>query len=312
MSPTASRHTRQLLVGFALFLLLGAGLSAAVTLDGAERRSRDLAEYLARSYFESVVAARKWNALHGGVYVPVTERFQPNPYLADPLRDLTTTSGVQLTKVNPAYMTRLIAGIDEQDHGIRVHITSLDPIRPGNAADPWERAALEAFENGRTRIQQVVTEGGTASFRYMRPLLTRKPCLTCHAKQGYREGDIRGGISVSFSYAPFAAATRQARLSILAAHVAFVLLGGAVIALLGKRLLTSQAELVETRQEVAQLEGILPICCFCKKIRREDGEEQNDDDWVAVEEYVRDRSDAEFSHGICPDCMRTHYPDEDV
>jgi len=49
------------------------------------------------------------NALHGGVYVPVTESTQPNPYLEDPLRDVVTTDGLKLTKLNPAYMTRLIS-----------------------------------------------------------------------------------------------------------------------------------------------------------------------------------------------------------
>jgi sigma-B regulation protein RsbU (phosphoserine phosphatase) len=48
--------------------------------------------------------------------------------------------------------------------------------------------------------------------------------------------------------------------------------------------------------EVKQLEGLLPICSYCKKIRDE-GEA-----WVRLESYIEQRTDAEFSHGICPDC----------
>lgn len=48
-----------------------------------------------------------------------------------------------------------------------------------------------------------------------------------------------------------------------------------------------------------RLEGLLPICMYCKKIR---GEGQA---WTPIERYVRDRSRAEFSHGICPECMET-------
>ena len=250
-SPT---HLRQLLAVFAAFVLLAALLSATLAVRGAHQRNLELAEVLARSTFESVVAARKWNAMHGGVYVPVTERFQPNPYLEDPLRDLTTTDGMRLTKINPAYMTRLIAGIDAQGHGVRVHLTSLRPLRPGNAPDPWERQALGSFVGRDSVAQEVTVEAGREVYRYMRPLVTGKPCLTCHAKQGYVEGEIRGGISVSFPYAPFAATTLQTRVSILAAHVAFVLIGWAVVAILGQRLLSSQAELEASRHQVDRLQ----------------------------------------------------------
>ena len=56
-------------------------------------------------------------------------------------------------------------------------------------------------------------------------------------------------------------------------------------------------ELKTALAEVKQLQGILPICMYCKKIR-DDG-----DYWHEVEAYVRQRTEAEFSHGICPDCF---------
>lgn len=57
-----------------------------------------------------------------------------------------------------------------------------------------------------------------------------------------------------------------------------------------------------TEHQVHRLEGLLPICSYCKRIRDEN------DTWQSIEIYVRDRSDADFSHGICPDCAKTHYP----
>jgi len=51
------------------------------------------------------------------------------------------------------------------------------------------------------------------------------------------------------------------------------------------------------------LEGFLPICASCKKIR------DNEGNWQQMEAYIRDRSEAEFSHGICPDCARKLYPE---
>jgi methyl-accepting chemotaxis protein len=50
--------------------------------------------------------------------------------------------------------------------------------------------------------------------------------------------------------------------------------------------------------EVKVLRGILPICASCKRIRTDGGQ------WQAVESYVRDHTNAEFSHGLCPDCAR--------
>jgi len=63
------------------------------------------------------------------------------------------------------------------------------------------------------------------------------------------------------------------------------------------------AELQEALLTVNTLTGILPICAACKKIRDDRGE------WTPVEVYVRERSQAQFSHGICPECAASLYPD---
>jgi DNA repair exonuclease SbcCD ATPase subunit len=55
--------------------------------------------------------------------------------------------------------------------------------------------------------------------------------------------------------------------------------------------------------EVKTLRGFLPICANCKKIRDDKGY------WNQIESYIRDRSDAEFSHGICPECEEKLYPE---
>jgi hypothetical protein len=53
--------------------------------------------------------------------------------------------------------------------------------------------------------------------------------------------------------------------------------------------------------ELRSLHGIIPICSFCKKVRTEVGS------WQQIERYVQQHSQAEFSHGVCPDCRDTHY-----
>ncbi|MGH7694452.1 MAG: hypothetical protein ACRENH_05710 [Gemmatimonadaceae bacterium] len=55
--------------------------------------------------------------------------------------------------------------------------------------------------------------------------------------------------------------------------------------------------------EVRTLRGLIPICSHCKKVRT------GVDDWRQIEQYVREHSEAEFSHGICPECLQKHYGD---
>lgn len=65
-------------------------------------------------------------------------------------------------------------------------------------------------------------------------------------------------------------------------------------------------ELKKAISEIKQLSGFLPICSHCKKIRDDKGY------WNQIESYIRDHSNAEFSHGICPDCVKKYYPDFDI
>ena len=67
----------------------------------------------------------------------------------------------------------------------------------------------------------------------------------------------------------------------------------------------SIAELEHALAQVKQLSGLLPICASCKNVRDDRGY------WRQIESYVREHSQAEFSHGICPDCIRRLYPDCD-
>ncbi len=63
-------------------------------------------------------------------------------------------------------------------------------------------------------------------------------------------------------------------------------------------------ELKKAREEIKSLRGIIPICASCKKIRDDKGY------WNQLESYIRKHSDADFTHSLCPDCMRKLYPEE--
>lgn len=63
------------------------------------------------------------------------------------------------------------------------------------------------------------------------------------------------------------------------------------------------AKLVEALEEMKVLQGLLPICMYCKQIRDDQGY------WSRMESYISARSNADFSHGICPDCLKKHFPE---
>ena len=68
-------------------------------------------------------------------------------------------------------------------------------------------------------------------------------------------------------------------------------------------LVRQKAELEAALARVKQLEGIIPICMYCKKIR------DDLESWHQLEAYISNHSEAQFSHGMCPDCFSARYPD---
>ena len=190
-------------------LSLATGWTAVIfvllTLNVLHDRAQtgEMARIQARSNFQRDVTYRQWNASSGSVYLEVSKEIQPNAYLSQvPDRDVTTSTGKKLTLVNPAYMTRLVFDLAAQGQEVKGHIASLRPLRPQNLSDPWETDALQAFARGEKEVSSVEQMAGASYLRLMGPLLTTQECLKCHGKDGYRVGDIRGGISVAVPMEP--------------------------------------------------------------------------------------------------------------
>ncbi|MBN2238067.1 MAG: PAS domain S-box protein [Bacteroidales bacterium] len=162
-------------------------------------------EALKRAYnytqvgFDKDVLYRRWISEHGGVYVKIDSTTPPNPYLSHiPDRDIIIDSNLRLTLLNPAYMTRQVYELQEAFSEVRGHITSLKPLRGANTPDSWEIKALHSFENGATEFSGLDLLDGKEYFRFMKPFLTEESCLKCHAKDGYKLNDIRGGVSIAY------------------------------------------------------------------------------------------------------------------
>ncbi len=86
--------------------------------------------------------------------------------------------------------------------------------------------------------------------------------------------------------------------------VGLVFLFGALFVLLGLHLQTRM--LLEIKNT---LHGLLPICASCKKIRSPDGDPHDPASWSTVEKFISAKTSADFTHSICPDCLKRLYPD---
>jgi len=206
-------------------IIVFASLAWNITLHKQRTTSIALAE--AAMVLNENLTLYNWAKSQQGVYVPINVKAKQNPYLQE-IADhrAVTGSGKLLTLVNPAHLIHQICEIRPNDSGPYNRITSLNPLRPENAPDPWEAAALKSFEKGNDDLYTVVEINGEKYLRLMRPMPAKPGCLECHpSPQGYKSGDIRGGISVSIPMAPLFAMSKQDIFTFLMAHGTLWFLG---------------------------------------------------------------------------------------
>jgi len=192
---------------------------------------------------------RKWIASHGGVYVPVSNTMRPNPYLGEfTNRDVETRDGLALTLVNPSYMSKMLYDLSNKNADSVSKITSLKLINPANAPDDWEQTALQKFENNKADIGELVTIEGEKYIRFIHPLEVDHTCMTCHDKQGYQEGDVRGGLSITLPLKPILKAELSNDKMSVAALLALWIIGFIGIRFLMDRF-RGQLEIVSKRDQ---------------------------------------------------------------
>jgi len=257
--------SKKLLIFIILSWLLLITASFLWSYASARNEQKNIAFQTARSFFEHIVITRLWNARHGGLYAPITEKTLPNPYLDVPMRDIPVNDNLTLTKINPAFMTRQISEIAKELDGVQFHITSLKPIRPQNKPIAREKQFLRKFEQGVKEKGVFIQKGGKIYYFYMGPLITKKACLKCHAGQGYKEGDIRGGISVTV---PFV--MNIPLLPLLIGHILIVFIGILGIIIAGKRL-TQAYETIQKQAVIDTLTGIPNRRSFSETLLKEIG-----------------------------------------
>ncbi|MDA8163895.1 MAG: PAS domain S-box protein [Desulfobacteraceae bacterium] len=227
-------------------------VSAGWNLYANKRDTIDKALVEARTIFEHNLAYRRWNTLYGGVYAPATEQNPPNTFLPPEGREITTTDGRVLTLINPFRMTSQVYDLLRQrspELAVMNRTVSLNPLDPENSPDPWERAALLSFEQGAGEVSEITQIEGRPYLRLLAPYVTEEKCLKCHAPQGYRLGDVRGGMSIAVPLAPYLAIAASSRNSILINHFLLWLLGSGAILLLTRSLARYETAMAESEEK---------------------------------------------------------------
>ncbi len=165
--------------------------------DNAEA-IHQLAESQARAHFNKDKAFRLWLTGHGRLYVPVGDKYQPDPYLSHILdRDVTTPSGIKLSLINPARIVRELGEKYKEFYGVSGRVTKVSPINPENEPDAWEKSALVKIEQGTKEILEYTTINNEPYLRMIQPLPLKKGCLLCHLELSGKTNGVGGGVTIS-------------------------------------------------------------------------------------------------------------------
>ncbi len=160
----------------------------------------------------------------GHVYAPVSETLRPAEALRlVPERDLTTHSGRSLTLVDPRTLGCEPGAFSDGNLQLQWRYVGVAPLNPVNAPDAWESRALEALSRGAALFASDDPEVGPKHHRRMTPMVAARECLRCHVSR--KQGDLLGGLSVSFELEPISGLVLSAAGWQLGANLLIWLLG---------------------------------------------------------------------------------------
>lgn len=261
MEQSQLKFARKFLIGAILIItLVICGVFLAFNMR-AEELTVSMIHQQAKSLFKQVILIRRWVTGYGGVYVAVTPDVNPNPFLTSlpglKVNIVDKDNDKQYTLRNPGLVTREMSQLSSEAEGYSFHVSSLKPVNAlTNSPDAFERASLLKFEEGVREAYTIEQRQSGPVYRYMAPLIYETPCNRCHNNQGYRLGDIRGGISISIPMNEVVAKMRFNRLltAVFALSVLALLFGA--LAFVNKRFMKGLREAQEKLVNMATVDGL--------------------------------------------------------
>ncbi len=225
------------------WLLAGTG-SLGWNLYHDYRQQEQAAFRTARALVAQVEHTRSWLAGHSeGVYLPLADIPAPfRPAGQDQVQE--TTSGLRLARISPGYVLHELSSQPTDAGPATIRLLRL----PAGKTTPVPRDPLVArLAAARHPVGEFYSSNGTSYFRYLSPLTAEPRCLVCHAKAGYREGDLLGAIGVTL-------AGKHPVLSrpLFISHLAALFIGALVIILFHARLDSGRRRLLALNQKLQQ------------------------------------------------------------
>lgn len=160
--------------------------SWSIDKRGIRASALDIVRLQGESVFQLLEVMRVWNENTGIYTLSSATSSSTSSYSG--------SNGQDFYRLNSAHMTKEIGDL-LSDQGTTVIFSSLQLTNPENKPDEWTKKALLGFEAGNT-VSVDTFDGG---YRYLAPLKMREACMECHQHQGYKVGDIRGGLGFVFS-----------------------------------------------------------------------------------------------------------------
>lgn len=143
------------------------------------------------------VAFRMWNTQIGSVYIPANSVLREKIPLHN--TEIITAGKTKLIKLSSSYMTHLVSNSLVKTDGISVRMISQNAMSPSGSPIGWEINGLKnTIKTGKEFYKIDFISLDNVMFRYIRPIRATDKCISCHNKDGFRNGELGGGLSVTF------------------------------------------------------------------------------------------------------------------
>jgi signal transduction histidine kinase/DNA-binding response OmpR family regulator len=211
---------------FAIAWTLAIALSLGISAWQMHQAVRNIATVHARQAFDKEFGFRRWNEFKDKAFTLVEKPGQTtSPVDLFINRTIVSPSGRVISTTNISNVPNRFHNPVSERGEFGSRLTGFVPTLPENAPDAWEKSALEAFRNGERETVSIHVVGKKEYLRLMRPLPAKRACLQCHSAQGFRQGNIIGGLSMMIPMQVYRTAETDQLAALSAGHFLFWILG---------------------------------------------------------------------------------------
>jgi signal transduction histidine kinase/CheY-like chemotaxis protein len=253
-----SRGDEGLTLTFCLTWTIAIAISFGISSFQVHQAVYTIASVHARQAFDKEIGFRRWSEFEDKVSTIVE---QPG-HTASPMdlfmnRTIVSPSGRVISTANIVNVPNRFHGPVRYREDVGGRLTGLRPTMPENTPDGWEKSSLASFTRGTPESIAISGEQADEYLHLMRPLVAKKSCIHCHARQGYRPGQIIGGMSIVLPMKIYRSSENHQLAVLSFGHGLLWLLGLAGIMQGTGKILKSRQKLQMLLERTEQLNSVL-------------------------------------------------------